>query len=197
MTVLKKSDSLDGNRLIHWYALYTRSRYEKKVNDQLKDKGIESYLPLRNVLRKWSDRKKWIEEPLFRCYVFVHVDPVTRFQALQTYGCVRYVTFNSKPAIVRDEEIENIRRILRESPDVEPCTGLSRGDIVEIVCGPLSGLRGRLEAIHNQRRLIVSIESIHQALRLNVDGLDVKVIEKTKARSVIGSSRKLMLNRLT
>ncbi len=186
MATLNKSDALERDQSVRWYALYTRSRHEKKVNDQLRDKGIESYLPLRNVLRKWSDRKKWIEEPLFRCYVFVHVDPVTRFRALQTVGCVRYVTFHGQPAIVRDAEVETIRRILRESPNVEPCAALSRGDMVEIVCGPLSGLRGRLEAIHNQQRLIVSIDSIRQALWLNVDGTDVKVIEKAKAESVIG-----------
>ncbi len=185
MIDLEKSDNLQKDQSIRWYALYTRSRHEKKVHAQLRDKKIESYLPLRNVLRKWSDRKKWVEEPLFRCYVFVHADPVTRFRALQTYGCVRYVTFNSQPAIVRDAEIETIRRVLRESPDVEPCTGLSQGDIVEVVHGPLSGLRGRLEAIHNQQRLIVSIDSIRQALRFNVESMDVKVIEKAKAESLI------------
>ncbi|MCJ7813379.1 UpxY family transcription antiterminator [bacterium] len=179
------SDEPYSNLSVHWYALYTRSRHEKKVHNQLKEKGIESYLPVRNILRKWSDRKKWIEEPLFRCYVFVHADARSRLQALQTFGSVRFVAFNGKPAVVRDDEIETIRRILRESPSVEPCATLSRGDIVEIVCGPLAGLRGRLEAIHNQQRLIVSIDSIHQALRFNVDGLDVKVVEKSKVESIV------------
>ncbi len=180
-----KNSDLYADLSVHWYALYTRSRHEKKVHNQLKEKGIESYLPVRNILRKWSDRKRWIEEPLFRCYVVVHVDAKSRLQALQTFGSVRFVAFNGKPAVVRDDEIETIRRILRESPSVEPCAALSKGDIVEIVCGPLAGLRGRLEAIHSRQRLIVSIDSIHQALRFNVDGLDVKVVEKSKAESIV------------
>ena len=116
---MKRVEPIDRDGLKRWYALYTRSRHEKKVDYQLREKGIESYLPLQRVLRKWSDRKKWVEEPLFRCYVFVHVDPANRLRALQTFGVVRFVTFSDEPAVVRDDEIENIRRILRESPDAE------------------------------------------------------------------------------
>jgi len=160
----------------HWYALYTRSRHEKKVDRQLQDKGIESYLPVQSVFRQWSDRRKWVEEPLFRCYVFIHANPLERLHALQTYGSVRIVTFNNKPAIVQDEEIENIRRILREIPVAEPCTPLSVGGIVEITKGPLSGLRGGLESFRGEYRLVVSIDSINQALRFNVDRNSVKLV---------------------
>jgi len=163
----------------HWYALYTRSRHEKKVELQLQDKGIESYLPVQSVLRQWSDRKKWVEEPLFRCYIFIHADPLERLHALQTYGAVRIVTFNNKPAIVRDEEIENIRRILKEIPIVEPCVPLSVGDIVEITRGPLSGLRGRLESLRGEYRLVVSIDSINQALRFNIDRDSIRLVSRS------------------
>lgn len=165
---------------IRWYALYTRSRHEKKVEKQLRDKGIASYLPVRRVLRRWSDRKKWVEEPIFRCYVFIRVDEKDRLRALRTYGSVRIVSFNGKPAVVRDEEIENIRRVLREVPAVETCTPLAVGDVVEIQRGPLSGLRGRLEELRGERRLVVAVESIRQALRFNLDGADVRVVSKSK-----------------
>lgn len=161
-----------------WYALYTRSRHEKKVDLQLRDKGIESYLPTQKILRRWSDRKKWVEEPLFRCYVFIHTNHRDRLRALQVYGAVRIVMFSGKPAVVRDEEIENIRRILREAPEIEACTPLYVGDVVEIVYGPLAGLCGRLEEIRGERRLVVTINSIRQALRFNVDGADVRVVNR-------------------
>lgn len=163
---------------IHWYALYTKSRHELKVERQLSDKGIESYVPCRKVLRQWSDRKKWIEEPLFRSYVFIHVDPNDRYRALQTYGAVRIIAFGDQPAIVRDEEIQDIKRILREIPFVESCPPVSVGDYVEIIRGPLKSLKGRLVEIKGDYRLVISIESIHQAMRFNVDWSDIKVLKK-------------------
>jgi transcription antitermination factor NusG len=173
---VSQSKNLDSE--IRWYALYTRSRHEKKVDWQLQDKGIESYLPLQRVLHHWSDRKKWVEEPLFRCYVFIHIDPRDWVRALQTYGAVRIVKFNSKPAIVRDEEIEVIKRILRDEPSVDVCSSVSIGDIVEIIRGPLAGLCGRLIEVQGDRRFIINIDSIHQALRFNVDGADVRTVNR-------------------
>ena len=160
----------------HWYALYTRSRHEKKVDKQLLDKGIESYLPMRRIRSRWSDRKKWIDEPLFRCYVFIHVNERERLDALQTYGAVRVISFCGKPAIVQDAEISTIKMILKEIPTVESCISMSVGHKVEIARGPLMGMQGRLQQIRNEQRLVVSIDSIHQALRFNVDVMDVKVI---------------------
>ena len=161
---------------VNWFALYTRPRHEKKVNLQLDEKEIESFLPMKKVLKQWSDRKKWIEEPLFRCYLFVHVNPKDRLRALQTYGIVRMVSFQGKPAIVTDEEIDTIRRVLSESHDVEAIPLLNVGDKVEIVSGPFLGLQGRLESIHGEQRFLVAIESIQQSLRFNVHGADLKVI---------------------
>jgi len=158
---------------LYWYALYTRSRYEKKVDTLLRQKDIEVYLPLRKVLRQWSDRKKWIEEPLFRCYVFVHVNEKDRIRALETDGVVRMVGFQGKPAVVRDEEIENIRRILKEIPCVESCSILNVGEWVKVIRGPLMGLVGRLEEIRGGHRFVIAIDSIGQALRFNVEAGDV------------------------
>ena len=159
-----------------WYALYTRPRHEKKVERQLKERGIESYLPLKKTLHQWSDRKKWVEEPLFRCYVFVRTADRDRMRSLHTYGSVRFVSFDGKPAVVRDEEIHTIKCILREMPTSESYPDVTVGDVVEIVHGPLTGMRGKLEEIRSGRRLIVAIPSIHQALRFSLDGLDVRPV---------------------
>jgi transcriptional antiterminator RfaH len=161
---------------MNWYALYTRSRHENRVEDQLAEKGFDAYLPERRVLRRWSDRKKWIMEPLFRCYVFVRMDEKDRVRVLQTYGSVRLVSFSGKPAIVQDHEIETIRRVLQEIPAVESCPPVSVGDWVEITGGPLIGIRGRLEEIRNQKRLVVSVNAIEQAFRFVVEGTDIRVI---------------------
>ena len=160
-----------------WFALYTRSRHEARVEWQLKDKGIESYLPRRRVLRSWSDRKKWVEEPLFRCYVFIHADGRERYRALQTYGSVRIVGFNGAPAVVQDAEIENIRRILSEVPAADAGPQVEIGEIVEIVRGPLTGLRGRVEEVKGVRRLMVAIPSIYQSLRFDIAKTDIRVVE--------------------
>ena len=161
----------------HWYALYTRSRHEKKVDRQLAGRGVESYLPQRKVLRQWSDRKKWIEEPLFRCYIFVRMDHSDRLAVLKVPGVTRVVSFQGKPAVVRDEEIETIRRVLQEMPEAESCPQVHVGDEVEVMGGPLIGIRGRLEAIQNQKRVVVSVDSIHQAFRFVVENQNIRIIK--------------------
>jgi transcription antitermination factor NusG len=97
-----------------WYAIYTRPRWEKKVNTLLAEKGIESYCPLNKVRRKWSDRIKTIEEPLFKSYVFVRIRDDERSNVRMTSGVVNFVYWDGKPALIRDKEIQNIRRFLDE-----------------------------------------------------------------------------------
>jgi len=156
-----------------WYAFYTRPRHEKKVESQLREKHITCYLPMRKVLRQWSDRKKWVEEPLFRGYIFVHGDETLRYRAVQTRGVVRAVMFRGKLAVVRDEEIEMIQRILRDFEDAEAVPRIHVGDEVEVKAGPLIGLRGRLEFFQSNHRLVIDVPSIQQAIRVTVNIQDV------------------------
>ncbi len=160
-----------------WFALYTRSRFEKKVEKQLLDKSIETYLPLRPVMKFWSDRKKWVDEPLFGCYIFVHTTPKERYLSVQTAGVVRVIAFRGKPVVVQDEEIDRIRFILREKQAVEPCEPVHSGDWVKIMRGPLAGLEGRLESVRDGSRLVVNIESIRQAIRFTISREDITVMK--------------------
>ena len=162
-----------------WVALYTRPRHEKRVVEEVLKKGIEAYLPLVPVLRLWSDRKKWVDEPLFRGYVFVQGDPLERYRSVQTSGVVRIVRFQGKPAIVRDEEIDRIKRILRDGIEVEACDPFSIGDWVVVKQGPLTGIEGRLIEMQGANRLIVNVPSINQALRFSVERTDVRVLEES------------------
>jgi transcriptional antiterminator RfaH len=158
-----------------WQALYTKARHEKQVDAQLEEKKIESYLPLVRTLKKWSDRRKWVSEPLFRGYVFFRGGPEDRYRAVQCAGVVRVVSFRGQVATVRDEEIGWIRRILAETADPEACAiDFAVGDQVEIATGPLAGIRGRLEESRGTGRFVVSIPSIAQGIRFHVEGWNLK-----------------------
>lgn len=97
-----------------WYALYTKPRWEKKIDSLLVRKGIESWCPLQKVERQWSDRKKIIEDPLFKSYVFVHIDDSERTKVLMTDGVLNFVYYLGKPAVIKDEEINTIKKYLAE-----------------------------------------------------------------------------------
>src|SRR5438876_1090368 len=97
-----------------WFAVYTKPRWEKKVNITLLRKGIESWCPLQKVERQWSDRKKIIEDPVFKSYVFVRITNEERLQVLQTEGVLNFVYFLGKPAVIKEVEVENIKLYLLE-----------------------------------------------------------------------------------
>jgi transcription antitermination factor NusG len=103
----------------NWYVVYTRPRWEKKIAKLLEEKGIEAYCPLNRVYRQWSDRKKIVYEPLFKGYVFLHIETSRMWDVKQIDGILNYVYWNGKPAIVRKEEIKTIKSFLSEFSDVE------------------------------------------------------------------------------
>lgn len=102
-----------------WYVVYTRPRWEKKVAASLAEKGVEHYCPVNKVSRQWSDRKKTVLEPLFKGYVFVCPDTPDAGIIQKADGILNYVYWNGKPAVVRDSEIDTIRKFLDEFNDVE------------------------------------------------------------------------------
>ncbi len=108
-----KTRNSDPAPRLNWFVLYTKSRYEKKVADGLRQKSLEVYCPMRKTKRKWSDRYKWVEEPLFRSYCFVRLADKDRSEVFGVPGVVRYLFWLGKPAIVRDEEIEGLQEMLR------------------------------------------------------------------------------------
>jgi transcription antitermination factor NusG len=150
--------------LTKWYAIYTRPRWEKKVNNLLEAKGIESYCPLNKVRRKWSDRIKTIEEPLFKSYVFVKIDEDARTNVRMTDGVINFVYWDGKPALIKDREIQIIKRFLDEHENVELVKIELRAEQrVRVTAGPLMDQEGKvLQVKHKQVR--VAIDSLGYVL---------------------------------
>ena len=152
-----------------WFALYTKPRWEKKVNSLLNDKGVECYCPLNRVKRKWTDRIKTIEEPLFKSYVFVKVDDTERTKVRLTNGVINFVYWNGKPAIVKEKEIQTIKRFLdeHEAVQVRPME-LIPNQTVLITSGAFMDQQAVvLDA--NKREVKVAILSLGQELIATID----------------------------
>ena len=168
----------EHQKIPHWYVLYTRPRFEKKVDSLLWQKGLESYLPMHTALKRWSDRWKKVEEPLFSCYVFVKIALKEKIYALQCDGVLRMVSFNGKPATIPEEEINLVKKILDRTDSIEtaPYLGIGIGQMVEVIRGSLEGVRGRLIEYRRQKRLLVGIEQIGQAISFEVSEFDVQPV---------------------
>ncbi len=164
------------NNEMHWYALTTQNRHEKKVHERLEQKGITSYLPLYTTVRQWSDRKKKVAEVLFSCYVFVRIALKDRLPILQTDGAARLVTFNQKPVPIPEAQIEAIRQLLQGKVAMERADYWTMGQQVEIINGPLAGLKGQLQKVKGQSRLVIAIDAIQQAISVDIDAFSIKTI---------------------
>jgi transcription antitermination factor NusG len=152
-----------------WLAVYTRPRWEKKVNKLLQEKGTESYCPLNKVRRKWSDRVKVVEEPLFKSYVFVKISDEDRTAVRMTPGVINFVYWEGKPAVIKEKEIATIRRFLDEYENVELQTmPLKVDQRVKVAHGPLMDQEGKvLELRHKTAK--VAIDSLGYILVAYID----------------------------
>jgi transcription antitermination factor NusG len=154
---------------LNWYAIYTKPRHEKKIYARLLQEHVEAYLPLQTTIRQWSDRKKKVSEPLFRCYVFVYISNKDYFRVLCFNGVVRYVTFEGKAVTIPAKQIQLIRNLLDQDMIIEESSDpIPMGAKVEIIAGPLTGVTGELLENAGKRRVIIRIEEINKALLVNV-----------------------------
>jgi len=159
-----------GSKEKRWYALYTKSRSEKKVEAELLAKNINAYLPLEKKLKQWSDRKKWVKEPLIRSYIFVNVTPADLQKAYYTPGVVKIVTFEGKPAPIPDKQIQAIRDVLESGESYEVTSDYFQlGESVEVKSGNLQGLRGELIKHVNRYKVLIRIDAIKQNLLVNIN----------------------------
>ena len=170
--------SFNGLSLVHcqpcWYALYTRSRHEQVVREQLDGKGIENFLPCCTKLSHWKDRKKKIQVPLFPGYVFVKILVHDRFEVLKSFGAVRLVGEGYTPIPIPEEQILNIQTFVEKGLKYDPRPYLRVGNKVRILDGPLSGIEGILIRKKNQERLVVSIDLIQRSISDEMDSWNIQ-----------------------
>ena len=166
------------NQTYHWYALYTRANGEKKLFEYLKEKNIECYLPTRKILKIWSDRKKWIEEPLFKCYIFVKVSYREFFNVLNTPGAVCYVSFGGRAQSIPEVQINNIKSFLSQCDHEVTLTyeRIQKGVMVEVLAGSLKGIQGEVTNLYGQTRLVIRIDSMNCSLYANISRDAVKLL---------------------
>lgn len=155
-----------------WYALYTRPRHEKKLAADLNQNGIEAYVPMRRVLKQWSDRKKWVEEPLLRSYCFVRTSGQQYFDALNTAGAVRYVWFNGRAATIPDRQINVLKALVGSDLEIDAVTcDIKPGARVKVTAGPLIGVIGELVSMSGQKKVILRIDHLDTVLTVTISPL--------------------------
>lgn len=163
-----------------WFVAYTFSRSEKKAYTNLCRMGFEAYLPMQKVQRKWSDRVKTIEVPLFTSYVFVRTTEPMVPHLLGTHGIVRFLSFENKLATVREDEIELIRRVIAEGEEILVTNQrFRRGQRVMVISGPFAGMEGILVHEHGKNRFLIEIEGLSQAIAVNIPDRYLQAIPKT------------------
>ena len=157
-----------------WFAIWTRSRHEVRVREQLAEKGIDAFLPTVARWSRWKDRKKRIDWPLFPGYCFARFDPAASLPVLKCAGVVSLVSFHRRPAAIPDHEIEGIRTLVKTELRFDPCPLIQEGQMVEVQWGPLRGVVGRLIRKASHARLILSVGLIGQGVSVEVDAADVR-----------------------
>ncbi|MBC7887714.1 MAG: UpxY family transcription antiterminator [Ferruginibacter sp.] len=162
---------------LHWFAVYTKPRWEKKVATILDEKGIENYCPLNKVVKQWSDRKKIVLEPVFKSYVFVRVPDAEKWELRSIYGIINFVYWLGKPARIKDQDIYTIRKFLHEFSDVEveQNLGLTVNSKVRVKQGVLMNYQGILVELSGSRAK-VRIESMGIHLSAQFDRKNLELV---------------------
>ena len=167
-------DSNEQNK--KWIAVYTKPRHEKTVEKELQIKGFEVYLPLLKQRRKWSDRKKWVEFPLFRSYIFVKTEIKNALFVLQTLGVVKVVKFGGEVAVIQNDSIQAIKLMIEGGYSPEATDYFVKGDPVEVKDGPLKGLVGEVIRVDNHDRLVVRVDAIQHSVSVQINRAFLKSV---------------------
>ena len=166
----------------HWYACYTRARHEKQVEMQLRQRGLESYLPLVQQVRQWSDRKKAVQFPLFPSYVFGRFTLSEVHAVLTTPGVSTIVRANGYPTPIPERDLENVKTFvsaLAESGlDPDPRPFLAEGQWVRVLEGPFEGVEGVVVERRGRKRVLVGLAAIGQGLEIDIDTRLLKPIRR-------------------
>lgn len=152
-----------------WYPVYTHARAEKKAYDALLKKGIETYLPLNRQLKQWSDRKKWVEEPFIKSYLFVNISDQEQMEVLMTKGIARFIYFSGKITPMPTSQIDNLKLLMASPYDLEVTEeNLQPGEKIIIKAGPLKGLQGEIISHRSQKQLLLRLDNMGLSILVQV-----------------------------
>ena len=163
----------------NWYAVQTRARNEKVISERLQEQGLTTFLPLVSEIRRWSDRKKKVELPLFSCYVFVKLvarDNDERMRVYRTNGVFRIVSMRGEAVPIPEEQIDALRTVVTQGVPWSTHPFLKVGQRVRIRGGSLEGVEGVLLSRNGDRTLIISVDAIQRSLAVRVEGYDVEAL---------------------
>ena len=161
----------------YWYAVYTKPRWEKKVAKLLDEKGVMNYCPVNKVTKQWSDRRKVVLEPLFKSYVFVKIREDKKWDLKRIDGILNYVYWLGKPAVIRDEEIDTIRKFLNEFSDVE---------VIDISLSSNNKVRIKKGVLMNYEGLVIEVTGSLALVRIDSMGLQLSAkFDKTNLEKIL------------
>ena len=155
-----------------WYALQTKARHEKAVQERLEKRGVETFLPTVTEIHRWSDRKKKVEVPLFSCYLFARLAPtkIDRLRILCVDGVFRFVGHGNEGTPIPDEQIESVRTVMSSQAPCSPYPFLKIGQRVRICSGSLQGMEGVLVSHDGDQSVVISVDAIQRSLAVKVEG---------------------------
>jgi len=167
---------INNDKEKNWYAVYTIVRHEKAVNSALLEKDIETFLPLREVISQWKDRKKKVLLPLFPGYLFINSNLEDRLTILNTPGIVRILGVTGSPIPIPDEQVEAIKKLIESRLPYDPYPYYNEGKMVMVVNGPLQGVVGRILQKRTSNKLILSVDLIKRSVSVEVQAEDVELV---------------------
>lgn len=176
-TDLIPDDRARKQQLVGWYAAHTLANHERRVAEQLERKGIESFLPIYEAVRRWKDRRVRLHLPLFPGYVFVRIPLSEKLEVLRLAGVARFVGFGDQPVSLPDEEVACLRRGMGGQIKMEPHPYLNQGQRVRVLRGPLAGMEGIVLRYKGKFRLVLSIELIMRSVVVDLDARDIHPID--------------------
>jgi len=185
-----RSQQAEGNAVkLPWFALQVRARYELGIADHLDGKGYELFLPLYKCRKRWSDRVKEVEAPLFPGYLFCRLNPQDRLPILKTPGVIQVVGMNRTPTAVDEHEIQAIQAMVASGIPNQPWPFLATGDRVRIESGPLTGLEGILVEFKGNHRLVLSVTLLQRSVAVEIDSAFVTSMRSSSvSRAARGTS---------
>lgn len=152
-----------------WYPVYTQPRAEKKAYQGLINKRVEAYLPLHRQLKQWSDRKKWVEQPFIKSYLFVRIKEHEQTEVLMTRGVARFIYFSGKIAAMPNRQIEELKLLMASPFELEITEeDLQPGEKIIIKAGPLKGLTGEIISYRSQKQLALRLENLGYSIIVHV-----------------------------